>query len=141
MNILEKSECGEGWNFLLEKFSKLVESKQKQWLKTVDNVWVPAENNGEFLAFKLLQAKEKWGILRIYYAVEQINHDWIKFDKEDYEKEFMRARCEIDGYAACLEAISGEICEISGQRGRLRNSKGWMKTLSDEEAAKMGYTD
>jgi hypothetical protein len=73
------------------------------------------------------QIKEKFGGLRAYC-----------YGSDDY----------IKGTIAMAESISYSICEVTGEKGKLRKQMtneaqepipAWMKTLSDTEAKKEGY--
>jgi len=73
------------------------------------------------------QIKEKFGGLRVYC-----------YGSDDF----------IKGAIEMAESISYSICEVTGEKGKLRKQMkneaqepipAWMKTLSDTEAAKEGY--
>jgi hypothetical protein len=77
--------------------------------------------------FSWSQIKEKFGGLRAY-----------SYGADSY----------INGLIAMAESMSYSICEISGEKGKLRKQRigengepipAWMKTLSDSEAQKAGY--
>lgn len=78
--------------------------------------------------FCWIQIKEKFGGLRAYAG-----------GSNDY----------IQGSIAMAESMSYDICEFTGEKGKLRKQKkdeitgeiipAWMKTLSDNEAERQGY--
>lgn len=78
--------------------------------------------------FCWIQIKEKFGGLRAYAG-----------GSNDY----------IQGLIAMAESMSYNICEHSGEKGKLRKQKkdevtgeiipAWMKTFSDKEAERQGY--
>jgi hypothetical protein len=76
------------------------------------------------IVFEIAQIKEKFGGLRFYYD----------FNDERDET--------IADWIAEAERLSFKICEKSGAEGSMHikgKGYGWMKTLSAEEAEKMGY--
>lgn len=77
--------------------------------------------------------KEKFAALRCYISFDPVEHDWSKFDKEDYDKKFQQINWQLQGYISGIESLSSRICEISGERGEIRNLNGCMKTLSDKQ--------
>jgi hypothetical protein len=77
--------------------------------------------------FQWSEIKEKFGGLRAYF-----------YGADSY----------INGLVAMAESMSYSICEISGEKGKLRKQKvgengkpvrAWIRTLSDSEAQKAGY--
>lgn len=70
--------------------------------------------------------KEKFGELR--WQGDQ------RFERKEAREEFYALVEE-------LQHKSSTTCEATGVEGRLRTSRGWVKTLCDEEAKKRGYTD
>jgi hypothetical protein len=100
------------------------------WHNLLDNlcgtIQYHLERNKE-IKFCWLQIKEKFGGLRAYAA-----------GADDY----------IAGVKDMAEAMSYNICEYSGDKGKLRKQKktkndeivfAWNKVLSDKEAEKEGY--
>lgn len=70
------------------------------------------------LDFKFTQIKEKFGGLRCY---TQGSDDFI------------------DGVIDLAENMSYKTCEVTGQKGNLCKKGYWYKTLSPEQAEKLGY--
>ena len=68
--------------------------------------------------FKFTQIKEKFGGLRMY---------------TDGSDSF------IDGVIRFAEEMSYKTCEITGEKGNLCKKGHWYKTLSPEQAKKLGY--
>ena len=66
------------------------------------------------------QGKEKFGTLRFY-------------TQGYYDDEIHRIIAEI-------EHLSGKKCELTGEEGSLHKKGGWLKTLSEKQAAEHGYT-
>lgn len=68
---------------------------------------------------KIDQIKEKFGTLRFYFSGGDE---------------------QITGMVRFAEYLSDQTCEITGKKGQMCSSAGgWMKTLSTEEALKIGY--
>jgi hypothetical protein len=94
-------EVGDGWhNILFSVFSAI-----NNHLK-----------HNQLPDFKIVQVKEKFADLRIYYE-----------DGDDY----------ISGVVEVAEIMSSMTCERSGSPGKTRNIKGWYVTLSDSEYEKV----
>ena len=92
-----KSSVGEGWHPLLEK---VFEIKEQNSFRTPNNE-----------PFKIVQVKEKFGILRIY-------HNWYD------EWSFMTLAINH------AEFLSQRTCEICGKSATTKPSaRGWIKTL------------
>lgn len=108
--------CGNGWYNLLDKGCYLIQNRL-EYLK----------KSGQPLSFAWTQIKEKFGGLRVYNS-----------GSDEY----------IKGVVDTIESLSYNVCEVSGQEGRLRTRKlvdgelvrAWVKTLSDSEALKEGYS-
>jgi hypothetical protein len=113
---LKYISCGDGWYDLLDKLCNTIQNRIDFNLR-----------NDIKTDFYWSQIKEKFGGLRAYcYGAD----------------EYMR------GAISMAEVMSYSICEYSGERGKVRNKKigengeaklAWIKTLSDNEAAKEGY--
>ena len=126
----QKHNVGPGWHFLLESLDEYVRMRQSRRVSLVTEdkrVDVP----GGLFKFNVDQIKEKLGSLRIYATVTTAD-DIYNFDQWDYENELHDARTAINAYIAALESLSGSICEMSGERGTMRNIGGWMKTLCEK---------
>jgi hypothetical protein len=108
--------CDNGWYNLLDKGCYLIQNRL-EYLKKI----------GQPLSFAWTQIKEKFGGLRVY-----------NYGSDEY----------IKGVVDTIESLSYNVCEVSGQEGRLRTRKlvdgelvrAWIKTLSDNEALKEGYS-
>jgi len=68
------------------------------------------------LECQILQIKEKFGQLRVYYASSHYD--------------------EIKELVKNAELLCDSTCQISGDKGALRNIGGWLIVLSDEEYEK-----
>lgn len=90
---LAKESIGVGWHPLLERFFERAEQRQ----------------GGTAHDIVVIQVKEKFGTLRIYF------HGGDDFDL---------------GYAAGLEAASALLCETCGARGSTRGGS-WLRTVCD----------
>lgn len=114
--VVKYMECGNGWYNLLDKGCYLIQNRL-EYLK----------KSGQPLSFSWTQIKEKFGGLRAY-----------NYGSDEY----------IKGVVDTIESLSYNVCEVSGQEGRLRTRKlvdgelvrAWLKTLSDNEALKEGYS-
>ena len=88
----------------------------KWWHKLLEEVYVELN---KYSNFRIVQVKEKWGKLRIYFDpidqaifLEQEDQLWIKFWD----------------YLAKIEKRSGSICEDCGEKGSLVKIGSWLKT-------------
>jgi len=89
--------CGDGWyNILDTLFEKICEAL------------------GEENEIIMVQVKEKFGSLRVYF-------DHVKGNEEIYNK--------INDFISCAEYESSITCEICGKKGELKNDTGWVSTL------------
>ena len=87
-----------------------------------------AKHKNKNIEFYWSQIKEKFGALRAY-----------SYGSDDY----------IGGVISMAESMSTRVCEISGEKGKLRYKKlydgkvinAWIKCLSDSNAEKEGYVD
>lgn len=69
--------------------------------------------------FKFVQIKEKFGMLRMY---SEGGNDYIA------------------GIVSLAEELSYKTCEVTGMPGSIHVKTYWLKTLSDDEAKKLGFT-
>ena len=74
--------------------------------------------NKKDIDFEFLQVKEKFGTLRLY---------------------FQGGDSFIAGVVDMTEAMSANICEITGNPGKLHVRNMWYKTLCESEAIKLGF--
>lgn len=125
--------CGAGWHPLIADICRYISNKQKGFLplkapkskyQTHDCSTLPLFN------LKFEQIKEKFGTLRVYFSITQVEHDWNIFDKDKYEREFDRTHSDINGYINAMETISSRVCEGCGNPGKSRDG-GWIKVLCD----------
>ncbi|RVH69217.1 hypothetical protein CN198_14250 [Sinorhizobium meliloti] len=92
-----------------------------RWVELLDDFFavvdrvLPAE-----AAFQLLQVKEKFGGLRIYYDIDGAVPDAVS---NEIKEANLRA-----------EARSEHICETCGKRGRMSNRGGYYTTICEEHA-------
>lgn len=102
-------EFGDGWHSIMYSVCKAINSHLKR-----------LESAGKPLDFAFTQIKEKFATIRIY---------------DNGGDEF------IDGVIAMAEWLSSITCEECGKSGKLCRSKGgfWLKTLCDDDAAKLEY--
>lgn len=101
MNIQVAHECGSGWKQL------------------IDPITARADSNG----YTMMQIKEKYGALRLYYVPGPI---------DDIEFEDM-----VDD----AELASTKICEMCGKPGHLMDKGGWLKTLCQEDGIYLSYRE
>lgn len=96
-------ECGPGWATLIDPVEALITA----------------------LGGLILQIKEKFGGLRLYYSPGSADEDarWV-----DVEKMVRDA-----------ESASLKTCEMCGKPGYTRSSGRWLKTLCDDHALELGY--
>ena len=98
-NHLVALECGNGWRALIEPLVALANEHDAT----------------------IMQIKEKFGLLRVYYDPDQMTNDRME-DAVD------RA-----------EGLSGVTCEMCGAPGKLMTSGHWLKTLCANDALQLGY--
>ena len=100
---LAKRSVGKGWHVLLEEvFAAMAFHKDKNPTLGWNDV-------------EIIQVKEKYGSLRIYYSGGN-NH--------------------VAGHIECLETLSAHFCEVCGMPGSLRTDRSWYLTLCDQCSAK-----
>lgn len=100
-------ECDDGWYELLrEMFQKIV--------NRYETAEVPVD-------LEVLQIKEKFAELRVYYSFKQGNNP---ADQE--------LRDDIDKIIETYENKSNKVCENCGAEGKLRKAGYRMKTLCDQ---------
>lgn len=108
-------EHGDGWYNILDSMCYLIQARidsNNNYVKwCIENGKEPPESISQVIA---VQAKEKYGTLRFYYNGGDNN---------------------IDGVVAMAEEMSGHICEVCGDAGKIRN-EGWVRTLCDKHAYK-----
>lgn len=100
-NILGKLDgaaCDNGWEFLIEEACRQID-----W----HNLYTQNK-------YAVLQIKEKFGVLRIYYGVDG------KTCNDPY----------VNGVLQTIEGLSGKICESCGTTKDIgKTVKGWIKTV------------
>lgn len=114
-------ECGDGWynilNCLLRGISWAISNDYYRDKKMPYNEQVPI--NAPEYNFQIRQVKEKFGTLRFYYSVDKL-------------------REEIRGMVTMAELLSECTCEYTGAPGKRYNNNGWLKTMNEVKAAKLG---
>lgn len=97
------------------------------WFDIIDSflsALVKYFNNGpidrdSLVGFKIIQIKEKFGVIRIYYD----NGDRV-----------------ISNLVRMAEILSSKTCEMTGHPGSLCVKGGWYKTLSKSKAEEFGFS-
>lgn len=74
---------------------------------------------------KILQIKEKFGGLRVYYQ-------WTGPSS-------IPMIAGVNGLIEEAEIKCAKICEVTGEPGVLHTKDGWFKTLSEDKAKELGY--
>lgn len=129
-----KESVGAGWHDLLDAVFAQITHLQTRWLKVAEGKWEKSDK--PFFEVGSVLTKEKFGCLRLHVDINFVEHD-EKFDREYYVREFEAARNQIWGMITLAECLSAGICEESGEKGRLCNINGWLRTLSPEEEKKL----
>ena len=93
-------EFDEGWKDIFE-----------QCLEEIFNIDVNKN-------IRIVQAKEKFGLLRIYCQAAD----------NDYENPIY---CEAREILYKYEDISSKICEVCGKAGAIHSDQGWLKTVCE----------
>ena len=104
---------GDGWNDLLDKCMEKLQYFCDLCTK-----------NGSPIQVVATQIKSKFATLSFYYSGEGGSR--IEWDI-------------IDDIITETERRSAQVCEVSGEYGRLCSKGGWYMTLCYEEARKLGY--
>jgi hypothetical protein len=147
-------ECADGWynildhlfgylTFLTETIVHIDYTKQYKTIHKNDKDYYE-----KYCSYKLTppqiildQVKEKYGTLRVYYHTTGYNiPEEIKeiLDDKDLDKKLNNFYNKIDYAIDYAEYQSSVTCEITGKEGKLY-TKGWHRTLCDEEAINNGY--
>jgi len=152
----EDISVGSGWKQLILDFLEYtdgVSRSQHLYLKFAET-YKPT-NGREYglvdlegdplLYVKVVQIKEKFGVLRLYYdcdinpKIDDINFEM--FDESDFRRLVDRRRSQIEGFLDAIVTQSGRTCEYTGERGRLyRSTNGWFKTVTAEYAETRNFT-
>lgn len=103
-------ECGPGWYDLIYKMLEEIELYYKKNGSNIDE-------------FVIVQIKEKYAELRVYYEIRYSNREVtsqinIYQDTEEIINKYVD--------------LSSKTCHECGQPGRLHDDGGWLSTLCDE---------
>lgn len=99
-------DCGAGWEDIFTKFLAVVDRE------------CPGGKG-----FTILQVKEKFGTIRLYFQLDAVDADAAK---------------QIHDAVTLLDARSHFTCETCGKRGRQKNAGGYMFVACDEHAVVKG---
>jgi hypothetical protein len=133
-------------NQLFKKYPGLF--KQRKFPTSQSNMWCGADTDdgwytlldsvcnwlnwnithNKYPKVEFTQVKEKFGTLRLYYTIK--GNKKGKDDKKEETEDFIRRCGEIEGVISFAESLSGSICEVCGNPGKLTN-EGWMRTECD----------
>ena len=147
-------ECGDGWYDILDTlcyaathtYSTSFEVDEQDGkrlglkLNTYNNAYYFPVNPPQIIAD---QVKEKFGTLRFYYHLEfdPVLIELNKTGKYPDIKEVMdRYYAFFDGIVHVAEVMSERTCEKTGKKGELCVRGGWYKTLCEEKAKELEYT-
>jgi hypothetical protein len=109
-------ECDNGWFDLLDKTMEKIQY--------ICDLTVSSPTPTEFVA---TQIKEKFGTLCLYYSLSGSGSG----DR--------LTAAIVEDIVNTAARKSSSICEVSGKHGTPCHRGGWLKTLSREEAARLGY--
>lgn len=93
-------ECLDGWQWII-----------LDMLREIDDYYFNLNRECDVL---ILQVKEKWGMVRIYFTC----------DDEDFE--------DVNNIATKYEQLSKSTCELCGEEGRAINMGGWIVVRCEE---------
>ena len=115
--------CGDGWYELLRSMCSEIVSAYEQEGIAVD--------------IRVLQVKEKFGMLRFYHAYTDADEEISALDAADgLSIRFQPGRSDfhkkIDGIIEKWEKESANVCMSCGKPGKLRNDLSWIQTLCDD---------
>jgi len=138
-------ECNDGWYDLIRDFCFLAKLRLDS-AEGVNKKKNKGTKSGEYIDYpaptlKLVQIKEKYGTLRIYYDLiypESVEELDAQIDIEDLRKRDGRIYEYILALSDYAMQASMRTCEITGKPGKLY-TKGWHRTLCLEEAEKANY--
>lgn len=102
-------ECDDGWYDLIHDLCQDIQNYCNTNNVNTDNL-------------RLLQVKEKFGLLRFYHILDK-NNDAVYLDG-------------IEDIVIKYEKLSGHICEICGDNGETQVYHGWLKTLCQKHKIK-----
>ena len=107
---MARNSIGPGWRHLVQALFDAIEHDKK---------WNP---NSGFAHMVIVQVKEKFGTLRIYWH--------LRFEPE---KVTLRAGAfdQVEGYVDAIAAVSCKTCEACGRPGKMRR-RSWVLTLCDD---------
>lgn len=108
-------ECGDGWLDLIDQTLGQIDSYLK---KSNESATLFPKTKKPIEPVKILQIKEKWGVLTIYFT----GGDEV-----------------VRNLIALSQKISQHTCEITGNKGQLMIKNLYYKTLSPEQADLQGF--
>jgi len=103
-------ECDDGWYDLIHNLCQDIQN----YCNT---------NDINTNKLRLLQVKEKFGLLRFYIHILDENNDAVYLD-------------DIDDIVTKYEVLSGHTCEVCGETGSMQACHGWLKTLCEKHKIK-----
>lgn len=74
---------------------------------------------------RVLQVKEKFGKLRVYFDFPP------EYDASTAEDSLYDEMDSVYKFVYAMEVVSGYVCEACGHAGELRDDLGWLLTLCD----------
>jgi hypothetical protein len=115
--------CGDGWYELLRSMCSEIVSAYEQEGRAVD--------------IRVLQVKEKFGMLRFYHAYSDADEEISALDAADgLSIRFQPGRSDfhkkIDGIIEKWETKSANVCMSCGKPGKLRNGLSWIQTQCND---------
>ena len=137
---------GDGWYKILDDlfgyFYRIMDNEYYIPFKEEYVVEGDAETYGAYIKapkIKLLQVKQKWGLLRVYTSVyddkppsEELSK---KFEEGAYERTLKSIYRKYDFAVDYAEYLSSKTCEICGKDGTQTNGY-WIETLCNEHIKK-----
>jgi len=114
-----RMEIPEGWETLLAQTLRVM----GKWL------WYDGSTKKEVTALdfvRVIQVKEKFGGLRLYFDLHSAPHDHLGEDISRQTNERLR------GVVDFAESLSYTICQDCGEPGVIRNINGYYATLCDK---------
>lgn len=134
---------------LVREFPRLLEGKEqrlflpKGWTHIAERLFRELNElltDDEAKLFKLLELKEKYGTLRVYYAVGRqggLNVDVVGLEGHTRFATRLKHRAgfptaEVEALIQQAEADSEVTCAFCGAPGRLRTNQPWVNVACDE---------
>lgn len=135
-------DIGDGWFNIIDNACFLIQNhinhKNRLYENYLKNKALIENGKYEELKPYILTAYQNTGILKECFPVQQVVAEQIKEKFGTLRFYYSGGDEYVRGIVNFAESMSSVICEITGNPGEIRRN-GWLKTLSYQEAEKLGY--